>query len=57
MSTIYFISLCMSFILSYYDIKYQEYPIFSMDIIHHFNDNSHTDYKSFYCFMFIWDFS
>lgn len=28
MSTIYFISLCMSFILSYYDIKYQEYPIF-----------------------------
>ncbi|HEO7023174.1 TPA: prepilin peptidase, partial [Streptococcus agalactiae] len=22
MSTIYFISLCMSFILSYYDIKY-----------------------------------
>ncbi|HEO6882399.1 TPA: prepilin peptidase, partial [Streptococcus agalactiae] len=23
MSTIYFISLCMSFILSYYDIKYQ----------------------------------
>ncbi|MCD0038641.1 prepilin peptidase, partial [Streptococcus agalactiae] len=24
MSTIYFISLCMSFILSYYDIKYQE---------------------------------
>lgn len=27
-STIYFISLCMSFILSYYDIKYQEYPIF-----------------------------
>lgn len=26
---------------------------FSMDIIHHFNDSSHTNYKSFYCFVFI----